>query len=65
MIVAHTMLPANSFPTTGSGNSGVVKKGDFMVYFCSWCIRGKSVKVGASFRALIDMSCTSIYKLHF
>jgi hypothetical protein len=45
----------NTFPTTGgSGEMYVVKKGDLWYVSVAGVLGGKAVKVGASFRALID-----------
>jgi hypothetical protein len=45
----------NTFPATGgSGESGLVKKGDLWYVSVAGVLGGKSVKAGASFRALID-----------
>jgi hypothetical protein len=45
----------NTFPTTGgSGASGAVRKGDLWYVNVAGTLGGKSVKPGASFRALVD-----------
>lgn len=45
----------NTFPTTGgSGTAGAVTKGDLWYVSVAGTLGGKAVKVGSSFRALVD-----------